>query len=59
MDVRWGFITENLQSSKKRAYNARQVREQLNQKGFTHITKLYYLKYFRVTLKHCKEITGS
>ena len=69
MDVRCGFIITNLQSSREKAFNARQLREQVNPEGLpilfelyylkfiflTYIIKLYYLKSFRVTLRHFRE----
>ena len=69
MDVRCGFIINNLQSSREKAFNARQLREQVNPKGLpilfelyylksillSYIIKLYYLKSFRVTLRHYRE----
>ena len=67
MDVRCGFIINNLQS--KKAFNAMQLREQINPKGLpilfelyylksillSYIIKLYYLKSFRVTSRYCRE----
>ena len=69
MDVRWGFIINNLQSSRENTFNARNQKGQVNPKGLailfalyylnsillSYIIKLYYLKSFRVTLKHCRE----
>ena len=69
MDVRCGFIIKILQSSREKAFNARQLREQVNPKGLpilfelyylksillSYIIKLYYLKSFRVTLRHYRE----
>ena len=69
MDLRCGFIINNLQSSRQKAFNARQLREQVNPKSLpilfelyylksillSYIIKLYYLKSFRVTLRHCRE----
>ena len=69
MDVRCDFIINNLQSSREKAFNARQLRKQVNPKGLTilfelyylrsillsYIIKLYYLKPFRVTLRHYRE----
>ena len=66
MDARCGFIINNLQSSRE---NARQLRKQVNPKGLpilfelyylksillSYIIKLYYLKSFRVTSRHCRE----
>ena len=67
MDVRCGFIIKNLQSNTEKAFNARQLREQVNPKGLpilselyylksillSYVIKLYYLKSCTVTLRHC------
>ena len=69
MDVRCGFIINNLQSSKEKASNVRQLKEQVNPKvlpilfelyywksiSLSYIIQLYYFKSFRVTLRHCRE----
>ena len=69
MDVRCGFISNNLQSNREKAFNARQLKEQVNPKGFpilfelyylksillSYVIKLSYLKYCTVTLRHCRE----
>ena len=69
MDIRCGFIINKLQSNRKKAFNARQLREQINLKGLpilfelhylksillSCVIKLYYLKSCKVTLKHCRE----
>ena len=69
MDVRCGFIINNLQSSREKAFNARQLREQVNPKGLpilfdlyylksillSYIVKLHYLESFRVSLRHYRE----
>ena len=69
MDLRCGVIINNLQSSRQKAFNARQLRGKVNPKGLltlfelyylksillSYIIKLYYLKSFRVTLRHCRE----
>ena len=67
MDLRCGVIINNLQSSKEKAFNARQLRGQVDPKGLPILFELYYLKSillaillrflrsFRVTLRHCKE----
>ena len=69
MDVRCGFISNNLQSNKEKAFNAMQLREQINPKGLpilfelyylksillSYVTKLYYLKSCMVALRHCRE----
>ena len=66
MDARCGFIINNLQSSRE---NARQLRKQVNPKGLpilfelyylksillSYIIKQYYLKSFRVTLRHYRK----
>ena len=44
MDVRCGFIINNLQSNREKAFNARQLREQVNPKGLPLLFELYYLK---------------
>ena len=44
MDVRCGFIIKNLQSNREKAFNARQLREQVNPKGLPILFELYYLK---------------
>ena len=44
MDVRCGFIINNLQSNREKAFNARQLREQVNPKGLPILFELYYLK---------------
>ena len=65
MDVRCGFIINNLQSNREKAFNVRQLRQQVKTKGLpilfelfylksillSYIIKLYYLKFFRVTLR--------
>ena len=69
MDVRCGFIINNLQSTREKAFNARQLRKQVNPKGLlilfelyylksillSHVIKLYHLKSFKVTLRHYRE----
>ena len=69
MDVRCGYIINNLQSNREKAFNARQLREQVNPKGLpilfelyylksillSYIIKQYYLKSFRVTLRHYRK----
>ena len=69
MDVRCGFIINKLQSNRENAFNARQLREQINPKGLpilfelyylksillSCVIKLYYLKSCKVTLRHCRE----
>ena len=69
MDVRCGFIINNLQSSREKAFNARQLREQVNPKGLpilfdlyylksillSYIVTLHYLESFRVSLRHYRE----
>ena len=69
MDVRCGFIIKNVQSRRKKAFNARQLRGQVNPKGLpilfelcylksillSYIIKLYYLKSFRFTSRLCRE----
>ena len=69
MDVRCGFIIKNLQSRRQKAFNARQLRGQVNPKDFpilfklcylksillSYIIKLYYLKSFRFTSRLCRE----
>ena len=69
MDVKCGFIINNLQSNREKAFNASQLREQINPKGLTIlfelyyfksillscVIKLYYLKSSKVTLSHCRE----
>ena len=69
MDVRCGFIINNLQSNREKAFNARQLREQVNPKGLpilfelyylksillSYVIRLYYLKSCTVTLRHCRE----
>ena len=44
MDVRCGFIINNLQSSREKAFNARQLREQVNPTGLPILFELFYLK---------------
>ena len=44
MDVRCGFIINNLQSNREKAFNARQLREQANPKGLPILFELCYLK---------------
>ena len=44
MDVRCGFIINNLQSNREKAFNARQLREQVNPKSLPILFELYYLK---------------
>ena len=44
MGVRCGFIINNLQSNSENAFNARQLREQVNPKGLPLLFELYYLK---------------
>ena len=44
MDVRCGFIINKLQSNREKAFNARQLREQINPKGLPILFELYYLK---------------
>ena len=34
----WNFITKKLQSNREKAYNARQLREQVNPKGLPILT---------------------
>ena len=55
MGIRWGFIIKNLQSSREKDFNAKHAERTVKLKRFTLINKLYYLKSFRVTLKHCRE----
>ena len=69
MDVSCRFIINNLQSSREKSFNARQMREQVNPKCLpilfelyylkfillSYIMKLYYLKSFRVTFRHFRE----
>ena len=62
MGVRCGFIINNLQSNSEKAFNARQLREQVNPKGLPILFELYYLKSILlsyvmsyVTLRHCRE----
>ena len=69
MDVSCGFIINNLQSSREKSFNARQMREQVIPKCLpilfelyylkfillSYIMKLYYLKSFRVTFRHFRE----
>ena len=69
MDVRCSFIINNLQSSREKAFNARNQKGQVNPKGLpilfalyylnsillSYIIKLYYLKSFRVVLRHYRE----
>ena len=69
MDVRCSFIINNLQSSREKAFNARQLREQVNPKGLpilfdlyylksillSYIVTLHYLESFRVSLRHYRE----
>ena len=66
MDVRCGFIINDLQSNREKAFNAR---EQVNRNSLpmllelyylksillSYVIKLYYLKSFMVTLRHCRE----
>ena len=55
MDVRCGFIINNLQSSREKAFNARQVREQVNPKG---LPILFFKPYsLAVTLSLLKKET--
>ena len=44
MDVRCGFIINNLHSNREKAFNARQLREQVNPKRLPILFELYYLK---------------
>ena len=55
MDVRCGFIINNMQSNREKAFNARQLREQVNPEGLPILFELYYLKSCAVTLRHCRE----
>ena len=69
MDIRCGFIINNLQSNREKAFNAMQLREQVNPKGLpilfelyylksillSYVIKLYYLNSCTVTLRHCRE----
>ena len=69
MDVRCGYIINNLQSNREKAFNARQLREQVNRKGLSmlfelyylksillsYVIKLYYLKSCMSTLRYCRE----
>ena len=69
MDVRCGFIINNLQSNREKAFNARQLREQINPKSLpilfelyylksillSCVIKLYYLKSCKITLRHSRE----
>ena len=69
MDIRCGFIINNLQSNREKAFNARQLREKVNPKNlpllferyhlksilFSYVIKLYYLNSCTVMLRHCRE----
>ena len=44
MDVRCGFILNNLQSNREKDFNARQMREQVNPKSLPILFEVYYLK---------------
>ena len=44
MDVRRGFIINNLQSNREKDFNARHLREQVNPKGLPILFELYHLK---------------
>ena len=57
MDIRCGFIINNLQSNREKAFNARQLTEQVNTKGLPiyYVIKLYYLNSCTVMLRDCRE----
>ena len=56
MDVRWSFISNNSQSSRERAYNTRQLKEQVNPRGLPILTGYIICNLLgRVTMRHCKK----
>ena len=44
MNVRCGFIINNLQSQREKAFNAKQLREQVDPKGLHILFELYYFQ---------------
>ena len=53
MDVRCGFIINNLQSNREKAFNVRQLREQVNPKGLPILFELYILFEIYIIELYC------